>query len=146
MRTGRPIIPTRGLRGSLSGSDGLYLQRGELDMMVVERDPAGGKGKIVLREEIKTGIGDTDAKAKSQLRAQSDLFKDAASGTRTLRLEIAGRDITGELDLASDATATKSTRGPSGKGFDKSLGLTATDLEALCKDLLKSSPAPGEAQ
>jgi hypothetical protein len=114
-------------------------------MLVIEHDPAGGKSKIVSREEIKTGGGGTDAKAKLQLKAQSDLFKDAAGGAKMLRLEVGDRDIAGELDLASDATATKSTRGPAGKGYDESLGTTATDLEALCKDLLKTSPAPRKA-
>jgi hypothetical protein len=37
---------------------------------------------------------------------------------------------------ADDAVASKYTRGPAGKGFDKSLGVSASDLEALCKDLL----------
>jgi hypothetical protein len=32
------------------------------------------------------------------------------------------------------------SRGPAGKGFQESLGLTAKDLEALCKDLIDSSP------
>jgi hypothetical protein len=51
------------------------------------------------------------------------------------------RDITAKIDLASDAAASKSTRGPAGKGFDKSLGATASDLEALCKDLLDKNVA-----
>jgi len=136
--------PEQKADGLTRRDDGLYVQRGELDMMMVERVP-GAKGKIVAREEIKTGVGDTDADAKSQLKDQSDLFKDGASGTRKLRLEVGGRDIAGDIDLASDAGATKSTRGPAGKGFDNSLGVTASDLESLCKDLLKSSPAPGNS-
>ncbi len=128
--------------GLIEREQGLYMQRGELDIMVVERDPGGARGKIRSREEIKTGVVDTDAKAKSQLTAQSDLFKDAASGAKNIRLEVGGRDIADEIDLASDAFASKSSRGPAGKGFDNSLGVTASDLEALCKDLLKSSPAP----
>ncbi|HEY0193445.1 MAG TPA: hypothetical protein VGC42_20150, partial [Kofleriaceae bacterium] len=50
--------------------------------------------------------------------------------------ELGGRDITPELDLASDELSTKATRGPEGKGFDKSLGISALDLEGLCKELL----------
>jgi hypothetical protein len=120
----------------------IYTQRGELDMMMIERTSDGAKAKIVSREEIKTGVVDTDARAKSQLRAQSELLKDGASGAKKLRLEVGGRDITDELDLASDAFASKSSRGPAGKGFDHSLGATASDLEALCNDLLKSNPVP----
>jgi hypothetical protein len=140
-KTNHPGQKTDGLTNR---PDGLYMQRGELDMMVVERDAAGGKGKIVSREEIKTGNRDTHADARSQLDVQSDLFRDGASGAKKIRLEVGGRDIAGDLDLASDANATKTTRGPAGKGFDKSLGVTASDLENLCKDLLKSSsPPPG---
>jgi hypothetical protein len=135
--------PGEKIDGLTPRPDGLYMQRGEVDMMVVERDPAGGKAKIISREEIKTGVLDTSASAKSQLDAQSTLLRDGASGAKKIRLEVGGRDIAGELDLATDAGATKTTRGPAGKGFDKSLGVTAGDLENLCKDLLKSSSAPG---
>jgi hypothetical protein len=44
----------------------------------------------------------------------------------------------------SDATASKSTPGPAGKGFDKALSVSASDLEALCKDLLDKSVTAGE--
>jgi len=80
--------------------------------------------------------GDTDADARSQLDDQSSLLRDGAAGKTTIRLEIAGRDITGEIDLASDAAATTTTRGPAGKGFNRSLGISAADLERLCKDLV----------
>jgi hypothetical protein len=96
-----------------------------------------------VREEIKTGVRDTNAAARAQLDSQSSLFSDAAAGKKTLRLEVGVRDIAGEIDLASDAVATKSTRGPAGKGFDESLGVTAGDLEAMCKDLLANSTAAG---
>jgi hypothetical protein len=135
--------PGQKIDGLTRRDDGLYMQRGELDMMLVERDPAGGKAKIISREEIKTGGLDTSAGAKSQLDAQNTLFRDGASGAKKIRLEVGGRDIAGELDLATDAGATKTTRGPAGKGFDKSLGVTAGDLENLCKDLLMSSSAQG---
>ena len=53
-----PVNP--GLRGF---SDGLYLERGEIDVMVVARPEAGTKARILHREEIKTGTGDTHARA-----------------------------------------------------------------------------------
>jgi polyhydroxyalkanoate synthesis regulator phasin len=134
--------PGQKIDGLTERDDGLYMQRGEVDMMVVERGSGGARGKILSRQEIKTGVVDTDAKAKSQLKTQTDLFKDAAGGAKKLRLEVGDRDIADEVDLASDAFASKSSRGPAGKGFDNSLGMTASDLEALCKDLLKSSPVP----
>ena len=116
------------------------MQRGEIDMMVVERQ-IGGKAKVIAREEIKTGVGDTHARALRQLDDQSGLLRDAASGRKSIRLEVGGRDIAGEIDLGSDATAKKSTRGPAGKKFDESLGVSAPDLERMCKDLLAESAA-----
>lgn len=61
---------------------------------------------------------------------------------KKIRLEIAGHDISDDIDLASDVDASKTTRGPAGKGFENSLGVTATDLEVLCKDLLGSNSSP----
>jgi hypothetical protein len=115
--------------------DGLYIQRGEIDMMVVERQESG-KAKVIAREEVKTGGRDTNADARRQLDDQTSLLRDAAMGKKTIRLEVGDRDITAEIDLASDAVASKSTRGPAGKGFDESLGVSASDMDALCKDLL----------
>lgn len=121
--------------GLTERADGLYIQRGEIDVMVIERQP-GGKAKVTAREEVKTGARDTNADARGQLDDQTRLLRDAAAGKRIVRLEARNRDITSEINLESDATATKSTRGPAGKGFDNSLGISASDLEALCKELL----------
>ncbi|HEX3475671.1 MAG TPA: hypothetical protein VHT91_11645, partial [Kofleriaceae bacterium] len=123
--------------------DGLYMQRGEIDMMVVERQ-SSGKANVIAREEIKTGARDTNADARAQLDNQTDLLRDAAAGRKIIRLEVGDRDITAEIDLASDTAASKSTRGPAGKGFDKSLGVSASDLEALCKDVLDNGVAAGK--
>lgn len=116
------------------------MQRGEIDIMAVERQ-SNTKAKVIAREEIKTGSRDTNADARGQLDDQTSLLRDAAAGKKTIRLEVGDRDITAEIDLASDVAANKSTRGPAGKSFDKSLGVTASDLEALCKDLLDKSAA-----
>jgi hypothetical protein len=139
-RAKNPSKPTKGLT---ERDDGLYMQRGEIDMMVVEPQP-GGKAKVTTREEVKTGVRDTNADARGQLDDQTGLLRDAAAGKKAIRLEVGARDITGEIDLASDATASKSTRGPAGKGFDKSLGVSASDLEALCKELLANEMATGK--
>jgi hypothetical protein len=120
------------------------MQRGEIDMMVVERRP-GGKARIIAREEIKTGAHDTNADARAQLDDQTGLLRDGAAGKKAIRIEAGGRDITAEIDLASDAGASKSTRGPAGKRFDKSIGVSASDLESLCKDLLDKGGAAGKA-
>jgi hypothetical protein len=112
-------------------------------MMVVERQPSS-KARVIAREEIKTGGPDTNADARGQLDDQTSLLREAAAGKKTIRLEVGDRDITAEIDLASDATASKSTRGPAGKSFDKSFGVSANDLEALCKDLLDKSAIAGK--
>jgi hypothetical protein len=129
--------------GLVERADGLYMQRGEVDMMVVEQQ-TDGKAKVIAREEIKTGGRDTNASARAQLDNQTSLLRDGAAGKKIIRLDAGDRDITGEIDLGSDASADKSTRGPAGKSFDKSLGVTANDLEALCKDLLAKSVEPGK--
>lgn len=128
--------------------DGLYMQRGEIDLMIIVPKP-GAKAEIIYREEIKTGTRDTGADAQDQLDNATRLL--AAGGSGKIRLEMDGKDITGEIDLASDAGATKATRGPAGKpGFDESLGATAGDLERLVKDLLKAEtvkpPAGGDTK
>ena len=126
--------------GLTDRADGLYLQRGEIDMMVIEPQQ-GGKARVVAREEVKTGIRDTNADARGQITDQSQLLSDGAAGKKVIRLEVGGQDITAGLDLASDASASKSTRGPTGKGFDKSLGVSASDLEAMCKAILAEAEA-----
>ncbi|HEX3757619.1 MAG TPA: hypothetical protein VHW23_02895, partial [Kofleriaceae bacterium] len=129
--------------GLIQRADELYMQRGEIDMMVIERQ-GDGKAKVIAREEIKTGGRDTNASARGQLDDQTSLLRDGASGKKLIRLEVGNRDITGEIDLGSDASADKHTRGPAGKSFDRSLGVSASDLEALCKDLLAKSIEPGK--
>ena len=47
-----------------------------------------------------------------------------------------GKDITGEFDLGSIKDSTSATRGPEGKGFDESLGVSAKDLDRLANELL----------
>ncbi len=111
----------------------LYLQRREIDVMVVVREP-GGKAKVTHREEIKTGTGDTHADAKGQLDSIGDYLAQGSSGK--IRLELNGKDITAEIDMSTDAAATKATRGPADKKFDEGLGITASDLERLIKSLL----------
>jgi hypothetical protein len=128
---------------TMRGRD-LYMQRGEIDIMVVVREPSG-KARVTHREEIKTGTTDTHAGAKEQLDSIGDYLAQGSSGK--IRLELNGRDITTEIDMSTDAAATKATRGPADKKFDESLGVTAGDLERLIKSLLTEAtakPAPGK--
>jgi len=119
--------------------DGLYLERGEMDILIIER-PVTGKARILEREEIKTGIRDTHARADAQLKTQSELLHAAASGKAKIRL-LRGSDenLADTIDLATDATAKKMTRGPSNRVFNRSLGVSASDLEALFYELVNAS-------
>jgi hypothetical protein len=135
------------------GPDGLYWQRGEIDVMVVVPQ-AGGKSRVMHREEIKTGTTDKPVRAKEQLDEIGRLLAQGGSGK--IRLELPDKtDITGRIDTGSDASATKATRGPSDKkvktspseteGFDASLGITSTDLERLVKTLITEETAAPKA-
>ncbi|MBK9034963.1 MAG: hypothetical protein IPL61_27485 [Myxococcales bacterium] len=122
--------------------DGLYLERGEMDLVILERPATGAKAKILKREEVKTGTGDTHAKADAQLKAQSELLGVGARGQTKVRLVRGSNDgLADEIDLASDAGAIKATRGPANRVFNESLGITASDLEQLVEELLKTSPS-----
>ena len=135
MKEWRAKNPGKPTDGFTHRPDGLYVQRGEIDMMVVEPQPTG-KAKVIVREEIKTGSRDTNSDAQAQLSDQTTLLSDGAAGKKAVRLEAGGRDITDMIDLGSDVSARRSTRGPAGKGFDETLGVSATDLEKMCKQLL----------
>lgn len=131
--------PGRAPDGLTLRVDGLYMQRGEIDVLVVVRE-SGGKWRIVSREEIKTGNRDTNADAARQVEQTGSLLAQDATGG--IRLELGGKDITSEINMASDAAAHKATRGPSDKQFDESLGITAGDLERLVKSLIVENATP----
>lgn len=137
--------PGKAADGYTQRDDGLYKQVGELDQLVIERQPAGA-AKVIAREEIKTGVRDTPGDANQQLADQARLLAEGAQSPGKIRLEQGGVDITQQIDLASDATSTKSSRGPSDKNFTLSLGVTSGDLEALCKEILREAVAKKSAQ
>lgn len=134
----------RGLREiETAGGKRVYLDRTDIDVMVVERGP-DGRLRIVHREEIKSGHGDQatgSAKrpgAKEQLGTGKQLLSDAAQGKTKIRMELGGVDITDQFDLSSVDSSTGATRGPAGKtGFDQSLGATAADLKAMIEELIQ---------
>jgi hypothetical protein len=134
----------RGLR-ERPGTDGkqhVYLDRTDVDVMVVEQGP-DSKLRIVHREELKSGQNDqaTGGKkpgAKEQLATGKQLLSDAAHGKTTIRMEVGGVDITNQFDLTSVDSSTGVARGPAGKtGFDQSLGVTADDLKAMIEVLIE---------
>ncbi len=92
----------------------------------------GGPSRIARMEQQKTGKGDTHADAARQ----NSNAMSAMSDPGRIRLEVDGRDITKTIDLTTASTAEQVTAGPALKQFDESLGITATDLERLVRDLL----------
>jgi hypothetical protein len=140
------LTKANGVR-ELPGADDkkhVFLDRTDIDVMVVERGP-DGKLRIVHREEFKSGRRDQATgsakkpRAKEQLAAGKQLLSDAAQGKTTVRIEIDGVDVTDQFDLISVDSSTGATRGPAGKtGFDQSLGVTAGDLEAMIQELIEA--------
>ena len=135
------------------GPDQLYWDHGEIDLMAIVRTP-GGKARIVHREEVKTGTLDKPSRAQQQL---GDVSAILASGSGRARLELPDKtDITPDIDLSSDATANKVTRGPSDKkiktspadtdAFDESLGIRSGDLAGLVKKLVDLERAAIDAE
>jgi hypothetical protein len=114
-----------------------HLTATDIDVLVVQRPVAGGKARIVHREEIKTGRKDQPTKAKTQLETGANALAGAARGERGVRLVLDDIDITDTIDLSTVADSTAATRGPAGKGFDRSLGITADDLLNLVEDLVE---------
>jgi hypothetical protein len=134
-----------GLR-EIPGVDGkkrVYLDRADIDVMIVERG-SNGKLRVVHREEIKSGRGDhatgspKEPGAREQLATGKQLLSDAAHGKTTIRMEVGGVDITDQFDLNSVESSTSATRGTAGKtGFDQSLGVTAGDLKVMLQELIE---------
>jgi hypothetical protein len=119
-------------------ADGIrvYARRGDIDILVLEAPQSGGKLRIVHREELKTGRLDKAATADQQLAKVREVVSRAAAGDTKVRLEVEGRNITADVDLASIDSATQATRGPEGKtGFTQSHGITAKHLEQLFREL-----------
>ncbi|MEO8841912.1 MAG: hypothetical protein ABI704_10105 [Kofleriaceae bacterium] len=124
------------------GAMRVYLDKTDVDLMVVEPGPAGKRIRRLAQE--KAGAKDTPAAAKSQNEQALHAIEGARSGGKHVRLEAGGVDITKTLDLSTAATADKVSVGPAGKGFDESLEVTASDLERLMKDLVTESKKGGK--
>jgi hypothetical protein len=119
----------------------IYLEITDIDLMVTMDQPSG-KAEILHNEEIKTGHGDSPDKARNQLNDGNKAISEAATGGRKVKLIEAGKDITGEIDLTSMISAKSHTRGPANKGFETSLEVSTTDLDALIRKLMEP-PKPG---
>jgi hypothetical protein len=50
--------------------------------------------------------------------------------------------VTGDFDLKSLDRANMKTRGPEGRGFDESLGMSQEDLDTMVTKILESAAGP----
>jgi hypothetical protein len=123
----------------------VFIERTDIDILVLERRPDGGKHRIVHREEVKSGKNDQATGkdgAQRQLEAGERLISNAAHGKTRIRIEANDVDITDQIDLGSVDSSTGVLRGPAGKtGFKESLGATAEDLRAMVDELVREQVA-----
>jgi hypothetical protein len=120
------------------GQGRIYKNMTDIDLLLIEKAPDGGKAKILRFEQHKTGTRDTPGEAKAQNDVALRKIESVRAGDRRIRLEPEAKiDIIDQLDLTSTESADKVTVGPAGpKKFDESLGITALDLERLVEELV----------
>ena len=118
----------------------IYREMTDMDLVVASPGPDGGPATVLRREEIKTG-GETADKAKTQLTDLTRDVREALASDKQVKLFKDGAEITPQIDVASIPGATAETRGPEGRGFDRSLGITLDDLNKLITDLLQHARA-----
>ncbi|MCG8422589.1 MAG: hypothetical protein MJE77_32130, partial [Proteobacteria bacterium] len=121
---------------STSKGNRVHVLSTDIDVLVAQPQ-ASGKARILHLEELKTGMRDTHSGAKKQLDKGLRRLKEAASGKKRIRLIENGIDITDALEFGTAYRSSAVTRGPSGKGFNDHLGITARDLEILTKELIE---------
>ena len=130
--------------------DKIYQSLGEIDSMVVE-DAPGGKPQAKVIEEVKTGASDQPTKALEQVtnKVFPALQKIVAGDASVKVFELTGKkslgaERTGDFDFSGSIQAQ--TRGPEGKGFQKSLGYDPDVLEATAKTLIQEGLPPDQPQ
>jgi hypothetical protein len=124
----------------------VHLLSTDIDVMVITPREPGKPSRIIERQEVKSGESDTFSDAKGQLLKQKRRLSGDFEGGEGILVEHQGKNITGEVDMASDATAQMKAIGPAGKdGFSgvkdgvkgESSKITGSDMEGLVKDLVK---------
>lgn len=109
----------------------------DIDLMTVKLSDEGELAQIVHLEQIKSGKRDSGTDARKQLDKSANVFYQIEQGN-PVQLHHEKQDITSEFDAKSVEGAEQMTRGPEGKaGFDKSLGLSAAELERFVSENLK---------
>lgn len=124
----------------------VHLLSTDIDVLVITPREPGKPSKVIERQEVKSGSNDTFSDAKDQLLKQKQRLGGNFDGGTGVLVENKGKDITGDLDLSSDAGARMTAIGPAGKdGFSGSKDgvkgetskITGSDMEALVKELVK---------
>jgi hypothetical protein len=118
----------------------VYREMTDMDLVVAAPGPDGGPATVLRREEIKTG-SESASKAKAQLTDLNSDIRKALSNNKQVKLFKDGDDITSQIDVASIPRSPAETRGPEGRGFDRSLGITLDDLDKLVTELLQHAHA-----
>jgi hypothetical protein len=118
----------------------IFIEVTDLDFLVTEHNGGNGRDRMIHAEEVKAGGGETHDGARSQQDAAFDAVREAARGGRKVMLlegsKGAWKDVTGDFDLSSLARENMKTRGPEGRGFDESLGMSPDDLDAMVANLI----------
>ncbi len=132
------------------GKGKIYQSLGEIDAMLVE-EVRWAKPKARVIEEVKTGANDKPGAAKAQVTEKVlPALKKVAAGDPSVKVfELVGKkglgaEKTGDFDFRGDIKAQ--TRGPAGKGFDKTLGFDPEVLDATAEALIKDGLPPAKAQ
>jgi hypothetical protein len=111
----------------------------DIDLMTVKLSDEGEPAQIVHLEQIKSGERDKGSAARKQLAKSADVFYQIEQGN-LVQLHHEKQDITSEFDAKSVEGAEQITRGPEGKaGFDKSLGLSAAELDRFAKRVIEDA-------
>ena|GEM_PF-3589356 len=131
------------------GPDGVYESAGQIDNLVGER-LGDGRVRVLEIEETKTG-GESGASAAQQVGRARGMLADIQAGTTDVRImerpsrNAVGSDVTSHFDLSQGDAIDATTRGPEGRtGFDRSLGVSRTQLRAVARQILVEGLPPGE--
>ena len=120
---------------------------GEADAVVMQ-ETTPGQFKPVAIEEVKAGSADQPTKAMAQVTKIIAALSEMAGGTTELRAfeitkqQAVANDWTYKLDLSAVESIAKSTRGPAGKGFTKSLPYDSEVLLEVAKSIVKNGLPP----
>ena len=113
-----------------SGETAVFRKVTDIDQLVLDGD------RVVRIEQEKTGKHDTHAAAKAQNDITLKVVSDRLAGGSEVRLDVDGRNLATEIDLASFLEAKPVTAGPAGEKFDDPIGVSARDLEVLIREFV----------